>query len=274
MQANKDSRSRFPWMFFILTYGISWPLWALVIAVGGNAKTTWLFAPYVIGGFGPSIAGIIMVYRRLMAEERRFFWKSLVSFRSISAGSYLFIFLLVPVVFSGSFLADWLIAGATPDFSILQSIGRSPVQIIPILIIGLFFGSLSEELGWRGFALDQIQARRNPLLSSVILGLLWFCWHLPLFFMNGTTQHEWGLGSIGFFGFFLFVISFAIMITLLYNRNGRSLLSAVLVHAAYNFTANLVPLPANVFFTQGVLFVVAAAVLLLVTDERKRGDRS
>jgi uncharacterized protein len=267
MQANGKTGGSFPGLFFALTLGISWVLWVFVIASGQNAKTTWLFIPYILGGFMPSIVGIIMVSRRFAPAERRFFWKSLVSFKSISAGSYLFIILLAPVVFALSLLIDWLVAGTTPNYSILQSIGRSPIQIVPVLIIGLFFGSLSEELGWRGFALGRIQARWNPFVSSLILGVFWFTWHVPLFFMNGTTQHEWGFGSIGFFGFFLFVMSFAIMITLVYNRNGRSLLSAVLFHAVYNFVANLVPVSTQTFFYQGVLFVIAAAVLLLVTGK-------
>jgi membrane protease YdiL (CAAX protease family) len=270
MQALRRTGSGFPWMFFVLTYGISWILWAIVIADGGNAKTTWLFAPYMIGGFSPSIVGIIMVYRRLEAAERRFFWKSLVSFKSISAGSYAFIILLAPVVFALSLVTDWLVAGGMPDYSILLSIGRSPVQIIPVLIIGLFFGSLSEELGWRGFALDRIQSLWNPLVSSLVLGLFWLCWHVPLFFMNGTTQHEWGFGSIGFIGFLFFVLSFAVIITLVYNRSGRSLLSAVLLHAAYNITVNLVPVSGRASFSQGVLFLIVAAAMVLMAGRAGR----
>jgi membrane protease YdiL (CAAX protease family) len=264
MQANGKSRSGFPWAFFLLTLGISWVLWILVIVSGQDAKTTWLFAPYMLGGFMPSIVGIIMVSRQFTAPERRFFWKSLVSFRSISAGSYVFIVLLAPVAFVVSLVIDWLAAGNAPDYSILRSIGQNPLVIVQVLIIGLFFGSLSEELGWRGFALARIQARWNPLVSSFILGGFWFAWHLPLFFMNGTSQHAWGFG-IGFVGFFLFVMSFAVMITLVYNRNDSSLLSAVLLHAMYNLVVNLVPVSAQTFFYLGVLFAIAAAVLVLVT---------
>jgi membrane protease YdiL (CAAX protease family) len=265
MQAKGTGGAGFPWLFFVLTLGISWVLWVFVIVNGQDAKTTWLFAPYMLGGFMPSIVGIIMVSRR-PAEERRFFWKSLVSFRSISAGSYLFIILLAPVVFVVSLGIDWLAAGSSPDYSILRSIGQNPLVIVQVLIIGLFFGSLSEELGWRGYALGRIQARWNPLVSSFILGGIWFAWHLPLFFMNGTTQHAWGFG-IGFLGFFLFVMSFAVMITLVYNRNGSSLLSAVLLHALYNTVVNLVPVSALTFFYQGLLFVIAAAVLVALTGK-------
>ena len=265
MRVNERNAGGIPWLFFVLTLGISWLLWALVIVSGQDAKTTWLFGPYILGGFMPSIIGIVMVSGRRAAAHRRFFWKSLVSFRSISAGSYVFIILVAPVVFVLSHLIDRLIAGSTPDYSILQSIGKSPVLVIQVLFIGLFFGSLSEELGWRGFALDRIQARWSPLVSSAILGAFWFTWHLPLFLMNGTTQHSWGFGSIGFLGLLLFIMSFAVIITLVYNRNGRSLLSAVLLHAAYNLAVNLLPVSAWATFYQGVLFVIAAAVLVFVT---------
>jgi len=66
------------------------------------------------------------------------------------------------------------------------------------------------------------------------------------------------------------------MITLGDNRNGSNLLSAVLLHAVYNTVVHLVPVSAQTFFSQGVLFVIAPAVLVAVTGRSawwKRGQR-
>ncbi|WP_144440314.1 CPBP family glutamic-type intramembrane protease [Limnochorda pilosa] len=39
--------------------------------------------------------------------------------------------------------------------------------------------------GWRGYALPRLQRRFNALVSSLVLGFLWWLWHLPLVFIPG-----------------------------------------------------------------------------------------
>ena len=100
--------------------------------------------------------------------------------------------------------------------------------------------------------------RQLALVSSIILGLIWFCWHLPLFFVNGTTQKRWGFGSIGLFGFLLFLMASTLIMTWAYNRNGKSLLSAVLIHCVSNLVLDLVPLSGEGLFIQGAILAIVA----------------
>jgi membrane protease YdiL (CAAX protease family) len=262
-----------PWLFVGLTYGISWVLWILVILSGQDAKGSWLFVPYVLGGFSPSIVGVFLLYRTRKAGDRPLFWKSLVGFGRISWRWYLFIFLVIPAIFALSVLLESLLAGHVADLSILRLIRDNPVQIVQILVIALFFGSLSEELGWRGFALGRLQSKWNAFVSSIILGPIWFFWHLPLFFVNGTTQKLWGFGSIGFFGFFLFLMASTLIITWVYNRNGNSLLSAVLIHCVSNLVLNLVPLSGEGFFIQGAIVAIVAVLFVLLSGTKGPGAR-
>lgn len=52
------------------------------------------------------------------------------------------------------------------------------IRVLPVILVGTFF-ALGEELGWRGFALPRLQARSNVLVATLILGALWWAWHLP-----------------------------------------------------------------------------------------------
>lgn len=101
----------------------------------------------------------------------------------------------------------------------------------------LIIGPLSEEIGWRGYALGRLQTRWNALTSSLIVGLVWVLWHLPLFMMVGTSFHESG---DPFIGFLIKMIASSVLYTWLYNNTKQSLWSAILLHWLYSYAAQVV----------------------------------
>jgi len=115
------------------------------------------------------------------------------------------------------------------------SVFRTELWVLPLyFLIIVFFGSLGEELGWRGYALPQLQNKYSPLVSSVILGFLWGLWHLPMFFNPDSDKYTQGL---------IFIIPFiggcignSLIMTWLYNNTrGSSLVGGVILHASLNF---------------------------------------
>ena len=93
-----------------------------------------------------------------------------------------------------------------------------------ILVLG---GPLGEEIGWRGFLLPHLQQRRSPLIASLIVGAVWFVWHVPVFWLEGAAQK--GSSMAGFV-----VVAMSILFTWVYNRTRGSLLLAVLFHTGVN----------------------------------------
>ena len=79
------------------------------------------------------------------------------------------------------------------------------------------------------------------------------------------------LNDLRFFGFFLFVMASSLINTWVYNRNGKSLLSAVLMHAVSNLVLNLVPLSGQGLFIQGAILVIVAA-LFVAREATRRGQ--
>jgi hypothetical protein len=135
------------------------------------------------------------------------------------------------------------------------------------MAIGLVTGPLGEELGWRGFALPRLQERTGPLAGSLILGVLWAAWHLPLFFIP-----EW-TGSIDpavlMLAYFSWVVPFAVFMTWVFNHTKGSLITATLLHTALNAAIGLVPmgilLVPNDLFLQAKIYAPLAIVLIIVT---------
>ena len=119
-------------------------------------------------------------------------------------------------------------------------IGVLAVEFVRILFLG---GPLGEEIGWRGFALPRLQQRHTALTSSVLLGLIWGLWHIPLYFVPGTGQHEIlrsgndAAFSIG--GFVTWTIGLSVLFTWLFNSLRGSLLVVIAFHTAVDLAAFL-----------------------------------
>jgi hypothetical protein len=171
------------------------------------------------------------------------------------------------VGFRWYFWAAFLILGPLAITLIYKALGNTgpgltPGETIPTMlgtiVFQFFSGPLAEEMGWRGFALPRLQAKYSALVSSLILGVIWTCWHIPFFFVTGATQM-----SIPFPIYLVLVTTIAFYITWLYNNTRGSLIITVLAHFCYNLTAFLTGvlglMPAMLFY------MIAGSLLALMT---------
>lgn len=147
------------------------------------------------------------------------------------------------------------------------------VALVPGLVVQLFTTGLSEEPGWRDFALPRLQERFGPLGAAAVLGPLWALWHMPLYFSDwgGWPDAHWTEPLV----FALFTITFNVVITWVFNRTGESLPVVMLLHVGVNNTistlwADMYPGMTAGTMMQGLAIVstVAAAVLLVATRGR------
>jgi membrane protease YdiL (CAAX protease family) len=252
--------------FFTFTFILSWGAW-IPAALTGQLSTEFpTVLLFVLGGFGPSVAGIWLTYRNSDRSTRRDLWQRLLDVKRISVGWYVTIAALFPLVFGAAYGINASIGGMSPGVDGLRQVTAQPIVLVGLLIMGIIGGPLAEELGWRGVALDRLQARWPTWRSNLILSTIWGVWHLPLFFIKGTAQHNLGLGTAQFWLFFINIVPLTFLITRVYNANGRSLLSAVLVHFFFNFTFGLVfPITVAYNVVQVVLTVAVVGILLVIT---------
>jgi membrane protease YdiL (CAAX protease family) len=259
----QDNRSwRELWIFFGLTLGLTYlvfwgPLAVLGIpgaSLSGASGPPWAIALYVIGGFTPSLVAIFLRWRD---KTLRAMWKRLDP-RTVSLKWHLAILGIVVLGTAGQLVVIQLLGY---DFDPALFLTRA-VMLLPLL----FLGPLSEELGWRGYALERLQARWNGLTSSLILGVIWSLWHLPLFYIVGTSQY---LYDLSFLGFLVGTTASSILYTWVYNNTGGSIWSAVFLHWIYTYaldtlSVGMTPPPADYQWLQYVPYLIIAAVVVVV----------
>ena len=184
--------------------------------------------PFIIGGFSPSIAGIITALVTGGRSALKKLFKSSVRF---SFGlKYYLIIILIPVFILGFRLG--LQAFRNGEF-LDSALIAQPVSFIGFTIQILFLGPLSEEFGWRGVALEALLEKCKAVYSSLLLGVIWAVWHLPLFYIKGTTQYQ-----TNFWTFSLSTIGFSFIFAWLFERTD-SILHCILFHAAVNAVLNM-----------------------------------
>ncbi|MBN2462227.1 MAG: CPBP family intramembrane metalloprotease [Dehalococcoidia bacterium] len=268
-----ERKSTNPWLFFVLALGWSWIFWISAAILSHFGSTVYVTALHYIGGVGPLVAAIFLLYRTQTREVQRDYWRKAIDFKRIGIRWYLIIIFIVPLVTALAALVDILFGGqgGQLETDILLS---QPLGILSFLVFILLFGPIPEELGWRGYALDRLQAKRSALTSSLILGIIWSLWHLPLFFIDGTYQYNLSFGSMYFWIYMLDMIFKSILFTWIYNNNRYSTLSAILFHFMINLTGELFKLTEAAEVYQFILWIILIVLILMIWSPQKLIRRS
>jgi membrane protease YdiL (CAAX protease family) len=214
----------FPLKFFVIAFAFTWLFWGLA-ALGTRDLIPTLPGLTVIGTFGPLVAAVIVAAQESGRAGVRLLLSRIVRWRV--APIWYGVAILGPLVITLAAMALHVaLGGQMPGIGAL--IGALPVVLVTAVYM-LIFVALGEEVGWRGYALPALQARYGALLASLILGVLWGLWHLPVFF-NPDTLYS----NLPFFLFLSYLIPFTILITWVFNSTGGSVLVAMIVHAFMN----------------------------------------
>lgn len=240
-------------VFFIATYFISWILW-LPLILFGESKVI------IFGSFGPTITAMVLTFLLngtvgIKALLKKFtIWK-------VRSFWYLFSFLSTAVIV----LITIAIFRVLEDKVFIFNDIRQWYLIIVAFVYVFFLSVLGEEIGWRGYALPRLQKRYSALTSSVIIGVIWGLWHLPLFFIKGNFHQ-----SIPIILFLIQAIALSVIYTWIYNNTKGSLLIVHIFHAASNVTLGVLPvLPMDVgndirplWVTVIILVIISITIVL------------
>lgn len=264
---------RFPLLsFWVLGFLLSWAAW-IPLALSLQGRFTLPLSAsqaYTYGAYGMAIAAILVtlavggVARLQDIFARLLIWR--VNWRWYVAA--LFLPAAISLISTGLNLIQ---SNPFPNYSDppifrvhLLSVyeGWQPWMLaLPIFLQNILFGTtLGEELAWRGFALPRLQQHYSPLQASILLGLLWVAWQVPLSVMQVPMAFrvEAVLTLVGG------AIPAAIVLTWIYNRTGGSLLLALLFNSATKMTDLFVTPSFGSAYTPVIAYwLVALSILAL-----------
>ena len=215
-------------LYLLVSFGGAWLIW-LPLLIAEYLQLS-LPVPSVVfitlGSFAPSVVALLLTWRYAGGTELRQLLGRALVWRVSPIWYLLAIFgpALMMLLAMGGHL---VLGGTVPDYVPFGP--RWLIVAVNIVLVFLIGGPLGEEFGWRGVVLPALEARFSPPWDSLILGIIWTVWHLPLFFISASAQH-----SLPFWLFALLTMPLCILITWVYHGSGESLLLVMLFHAAVN----------------------------------------
>ena len=222
-----------PWgplvKFFVLTYAVMWTCFITVAATGIPAYAPLGGVLVLVGTFAPSLVALWLTARTEGDRGVRALLGGVLRWR-VAARWYLFALAYIPAIKLTVALVHRLTTGAWPRF------GTEPWYLIPVAIAFSTPFQAGEEIGWRGYALPRLAARFGLARASILLGIIWACWHLPQFFIPEADTYRQS-----FFVYALQVTALSVAMAWLFARTNGSLLLVMLLHSAVNNAKDIVP---------------------------------
>jgi CAAX protease family protein len=215
--------------FFLLTYALTW-ICFISVAAGAIPSGIPLRALVVLlGAFAPSLVALWLTARAEGGTGVRSLLRRILMWR-VGARWYVFATGYIAAIKLAAALVHRVATSAWPRF------GNEAWYVVPVAIAFSTPFQAGEEIGWRGYALPRLAARFGLARASILLGLIWACWHLPQFFIPESDTY-----GQSFFVFALQVTALSVAIAWLYAHTNGSLLLTMLLHAAVNNSKDIVP---------------------------------
>ncbi len=245
--------------FFAITFAVTWTCFFVAMGLVHAAQLSGqeigpvpgllVFA----GTVAPAFLALIISSRNggiPLLSQRRFEWRVAARWYGFALGYMAAIRLVV------AFL-ERVITGSWPG------VESAPAGAVLVAIIISTPFQAGEEIGWRGYALPRLAERIGISWASVVLGMIWALWHLPLFFLALPGNAEYGSSfPLWAWGVTALSVAFA----WLYVRTGGSLLLTMVMHSAVNnmphFQSPSAAGVQNVFSLHGPLSLWLTAVCL------------
>lgn len=227
---------RWPIAYVPLTFILSWTVWLGVWLVAGrpnaiSAKP--MMAAIYLGSFAPTIvAAALASWAGGFKCWAAGYIRSRIGWRALAATMLPLPLTMLCLTVALGYSPDVANANGLPAAAFYATIfPASLLNGLATAIMGA--GPLGEEGGWRGYLLPSLLNRFGEVPTSLLVGVIWAAWHLPIM----VLFPEWRDGnSLSFYlpVYTLGTMGMALFMTRVWLLSGRSLLPMIWIHGMIN----------------------------------------
>jgi uncharacterized protein len=204
--------------FFLLAFIVTWAVWVPNVlapdSVAGTLASFWTYGPATAAVIVAALTGTLRdLGARLVRWRVGWQWYAVV--------------LLGPAAFYATVAALHAVFGWSAGLDQPVAGRAGLIGLLPWFLTLVLTDGLGEETGWRGFALPRMLQRAGPMLSSLVLGVIWALWHLPLFWTVGNPNY-----GRSFVLLLMELPAMSVLYTWLFQHTAGSAFLAILFHAS------------------------------------------
>lgn len=241
--------------YLIYTFIIMVMCWGICTICSLNGillnENYFLYIPYVLGGLSPTIASFLVLKKNNKVTDFKDWLKNIFDFKH-NVFSYLMVIVL-GILFA---LPQCLISGYESG---------APLFAIIFMIPMMLFGGGLEEAGWRYILQPELEKKYKFVISTLIVSVIWWLWHLPLFYIQGVSQY--GQNYLAF-GINILGLTFALASI---RKNTNSVWLCVLFHCIINSLWGIYIFNNNIGgnIATTIILIFSSLLLVKLNDKKK-----
>lgn len=255
---DKDEYRYRPVLFFICAYFFTWIFWIPAIFVPGTTGSVLM----LIGLIAPAVVSMIFVLVSGSDELKKDLKDKIISFYKVKWINVFWAVVVFALIVVFSILLSLLFGQSLRQFSFTDDFSFTGVGI-GTAFVTITLASIIEEVGWKGYCEDSIGQYMNWFWESLLFGVLWSLWHLPLIFIQGTYQAGLMVNPLYVINFFISGIPLGYIITWVYLVSDRSILACMIFHLFVNFMQEKIAMTPETKCLETIVVIIATVIIVM-----------
>lgn len=255
---SKDEYRYRPVLFFVCAYFFTWIFWIPAVFVKGDAGAVLM----LVGLFAPAVVSTVFVLVSGSDELKKDLRDKIVGFYKVRWINVVWAVAVFAIIVICSILLSLLFGQSLAQFTFTEDFSFTGVGI-GTAFITITVASIIEEVGWKGYCEDSIGQYMNWFWESLLFGILWSLWHLPLIFIEGTYQAGLMENPLYVVNFFISGIPLGYIITWVYLVSDRSILACMIFHLFVNFMQEKIAMTPETKCVETIVVILATVIIVM-----------